>query len=212
MLTFSQNFLPLLKDHILGRLRGRPYDGDERGFSHQDHHTMIFEKNRMYFHKVLRVNYTTYDMRRMQDSINPRTHPNIMVAAHEEDDDDNPEASKHPYWYARIIGIFHVNVRHTGPFRTSDEVQRMEVLWVRWYGRDVDALGGFETRRLHRIGFADGSDPNAFRFLNPAVIIRAAHIIPAFAYGRTADLLPASPCARLPEEEDMDYEFYYVNM
>ncbi|KZT08267.1 uncharacterized protein LAESUDRAFT_649567, partial [Laetiporus sulphureus 93-53] len=39
------NFLPLLKDHILGHLRGHPYDGNERGFSHQDHHTMIFEKN-----------------------------------------------------------------------------------------------------------------------------------------------------------------------
>jgi hypothetical protein len=29
--------------------------------------------NRIYFHKVFRVKYTTYDMRRAQDSINPRT-------------------------------------------------------------------------------------------------------------------------------------------
>ncbi|KAE9387587.1 hypothetical protein BT96DRAFT_837432 [Gymnopus androsaceus JB14] len=50
----------------------------------------------MYKHKVLRVNYTTYDMRRAQDS-NPiqRTHPHVMVLS---DDDD------HPYCYACILG------------------------------------------------------------------------------------------------------------
>ncbi|KZT04051.1 uncharacterized protein LAESUDRAFT_658596, partial [Laetiporus sulphureus 93-53] len=66
-----KNFLPLLKDHILGRLCCRGYDGDERGFSESDHCTVVFEKNRMYFHSVLQLNYTTYDLRRTQNSVNP---------------------------------------------------------------------------------------------------------------------------------------------
>lgn len=33
----------------------------------------------MFRHSVFRVDYTTYDMRRDQDSINPRTHPDIML-------------------------------------------------------------------------------------------------------------------------------------
>ena len=38
--------------------------------------------NRLWLHKVLRVKYTSYDARRAQDSINPRTHPDIMMIAH----------------------------------------------------------------------------------------------------------------------------------
>jgi len=45
-------------------------------------------------------------MRREQDSLNPRTHANIMVLSPEDD------PSAHPYWYARIIGIYHTLVRH----------------------------------------------------------------------------------------------------
>ena len=35
--------------------------------------------DRIYRHKVLRVNYTTYNVHRDQDSLNPRTHGDIMV-------------------------------------------------------------------------------------------------------------------------------------
>lgn len=63
---------------------------------------------------MLRVNYTTYDMRRAQDSLNPRVpgHADIMVLSPENEDENN---DPHPYWYARIIGIFHAHVRHIGP-------------------------------------------------------------------------------------------------
>jgi len=59
---------------------------------------VTFLNNRIYSHKVLRVNYTTYDMRREQDSLNPRTHPDIMVLSQEPKmhEDGTPE---HPYWY-----------------------------------------------------------------------------------------------------------------
>ena len=54
----------------------------------------------------MRVNYTTYDMRRDQDSLNPRTQADVMLLAHE----DLTARNSHPYWYARIIGLFHVYV------------------------------------------------------------------------------------------------------
>jgi hypothetical protein len=60
-----------------------------------------------------------------------------LSLAHEDDSDED----LHPYWYAKVLGIYHVNVRvsdHTEP-------QRMEFLWVHWFGWDPDHQGGFET-------------------------------------------------------------------
>jgi hypothetical protein len=62
----------------------------------------------------------------MQDYISIRKHANIMVLAHE--DDEN--VAQHPYWYARVLGIFHVNVRFDG----QSEPKKTEFLWVHWYG------------------------------------------------------------------------------
>ena len=148
--SVPQNFLPHLRDHLLGRMLGREYNGDEDGMAAADLRRLSIEKDRMYLHKVLRVNYTTYDMRRGQDSINPRTHPNIMLLAHEDDD----EAGEHPFWYARVLSVFHVYVRLASSFLSQpDRVEKLDVLWVRWYGRDATAPGGVETRRLHHVGF-----------------------------------------------------------
>ena len=71
--------------------------------------------DRIYRHKVLRVNYTTYNVRREQDSLNPRTHGDIMVLSVDD---------THPYWYARIIGIFHAMVLQIGPKSKSQEPKK----------------------------------------------------------------------------------------
>ncbi|PCH41840.1 hypothetical protein WOLCODRAFT_86181, partial [Wolfiporia cocos MD-104 SS10] len=141
-----ENFIPLLKNHLLSRLMGREFDGDENEFTPKEHATLKILENKIYFHKVVRVNYTTYDMRRDQDTINPRTHLDVMVLAHEDDQDHN--ANTHPYWYARVIGIFHVMVEHTGIYSTSKRPCRMDFLWVRWFGRDLSALGGHVDRDM----------------------------------------------------------------
>ena len=86
---------------------GQEFTGDETGFTPAEQSSVTFVNNRLYRHKVLRINYTTYDLRRAQDSLNPRTHANVMVLAHE----DDAEIS-HPYWYAWIIGIFHAFFNH----------------------------------------------------------------------------------------------------
>ncbi|TFY52773.1 hypothetical protein EVJ58_g9823 [Rhodofomes roseus] len=56
-----KDFIPHLKDHLLSRLTGREYDGDEDSFGPDEHKTLDFVNDRIYFHKALRINYTTYD-------------------------------------------------------------------------------------------------------------------------------------------------------
>lgn len=153
----------------------------------------------------MRVNYTTYDMRRKQDTVNPRTRPDIMVLSHEDDGD-----SYHPYWYARVLGIFHVNIHHTTPHSTTPQIQKVYFLWVRWFGRDLTHSAGWSARRLHRVGFLPPDSPGAFGFLDPSDVIRGVHLIPAFAHG-TVDELGKS-VARRPNDDDEDWHYYYVGM
>ena len=138
-------------------------------------------------------------MRRDQDSINPRTRSDIMVLSRDEED-------LHPYWYARVIGIFHAVVRVD-----KQRPVPVDFLWVRWYGLDTEHRSGFQAKRLHQVGFTTSSDPDAFGFVNPADVLRAVHLIPRFRLGRTRQLLSKS-VARREEEEDQDYHRYYVNM
>ena len=139
---------------------------------------------------------TTYDRRRDQNVINPRTHADIMVLASEED--VLPDA-KTPYWYARVLGIYHTNVSYKTGEDTWSEPERLEFLHVRWFGRAGRTMGGFRQRRPPRIGFVPEDDDEAFGFVDPAQVIRGAHIIPAFKYGYS-------------DEECTTWRFFYVNM
>jgi len=149
----------------------------------------------------------TYDLRRGQDSLNSRTHANFMTLSHEDDEGDG-----YPYWFGRIIGVFHAMVQHSGPDSSSLEPQRMEFLWVRWYGRALEHHGGWKAKHLHQIGFVDSTDPAAFGFLDPREVIRGIHLIPAFMFGQTSKLLSRSPMARDKNENDKDWHGYYVSM
>ncbi|KAG1871097.1 hypothetical protein C8R48DRAFT_596433 [Suillus tomentosus] len=86
-----ENFLPRLKDHLLAQILGQEYNGDETEFSAAEQAQVIFVNDRIFCHKVPRINYTTYDLRCKQDSLNPQTHADIMVLSCE---------AEHPYWYA----------------------------------------------------------------------------------------------------------------
>ena len=82
------------------------------------------------------------------------------------------EPDAHPYWYARIIGIYHTLVRH----ESSSDPITIEFLFVRWYGLDLDRTSrfGWKMRRLPKVGFVP-DDPDAgssaFGFLDPAQVI-----------------------------------------
>ncbi len=161
----------------------------------------------------MRVNFTTYDMRRDQDTINPRTRADVMVLNPGED--DTPKDKQHPYWYARVCGVFHANVIYTGPGSTTREPQRMEFLWVRWFGVEPGTENAFKSRRLQLVGFIPAHKPYAFGFLDPAHVIRGSHLMPAYHFGRTQALMGRSLLRREKTEEhedNSDWRFYYVGM
>ncbi|KAG2744431.1 hypothetical protein P692DRAFT_20878210 [Suillus brevipes Sb2] len=179
-----KDFIPRLKNHLFARLRGLEYSGDEDEFSDEDRSQIILANNQLFKHTILRINYTTYDLRREQDSMNARTHADIMMLSHEDDED------RHPYWYARIIKVFHVNVWNYGP--------------------DITFNAGWSAKRLHRIGFFKCNDPDSFGFVDPDQVIRGVHLIPGFHYGRTDTRLGPS-FVRPPEDKDTDWLYFYVN-
>ncbi|OJA13560.1 hypothetical protein AZE42_10056 [Rhizopogon vesiculosus] len=43
---------------------------------------------------------------------------------------DDSDSDGYPYWYARIISIFHALVIHTSEHSKSHELQQMDFLWV----------------------------------------------------------------------------------
>ena len=181
-------------------------------FADQVHLTVLGE--RMYTHHVLCINYTTYDLQRSQDSINVHTHPDIMLLSEQGDNDGN---NIHPFLYACVVKIFHVNVQDT--CNPDSDSKQMDVLFVRWFCVDQSAPGGFATKRLHQLKFIPKStDGDPFGFVDPADVLHACHIIPAFAHGQTDELLSPSLAhgehAKLDRllKENMDYRYYYVNM
>ncbi|KIJ60801.1 hypothetical protein HYDPIDRAFT_58430, partial [Hydnomerulius pinastri MD-312] len=46
------DFIPRLKDHLLARLRGLAYDGDEQNFSDEDRDCVVIRDNKMYHHSM----------------------------------------------------------------------------------------------------------------------------------------------------------------
>ncbi|RPD53254.1 hypothetical protein L226DRAFT_548591 [Lentinus tigrinus ALCF2SS1-7] len=209
-----KNFQTCLYDHLIARLKGHAFQGEEPECSVADRSALRFVANRIYHHHRMRLNYTTYDMRRSQDVIDPTSHPDIMTLSHEDDD------NTHPYWYARVIHIFHVNVYRSdaAPGTPASRPQRMDILWIRWFGLDPTSPHGFKAKRHPRVGFVPHDDGIPFGFLNPAVVIRASHIIPLFSYHHTPGLLPPSIARHgqntyeKPEFHDCDYQYYMVNM
>ena len=109
-------------------------------FTNEDQLLLTMVNNQIYQHRVLQVNYTTYNVRCSQDSLNPQTNSDIMMLSW---DGDNA----HPYWYACVIGIFHSMVVHTG--LKLQEPKKMEFLFVWWFGLDTKHLerGGWKAKK-----------------------------------------------------------------
>ncbi|KAF8425401.1 hypothetical protein L210DRAFT_3421315, partial [Boletus edulis BED1] len=91
---------------------------------------------------------------------------------------------------------------------------RLDVLFVRWFGRDVNYPSGWDAKRLHRLQFLDQEGPDAFGFLDPNSVVRGIQLIPAFEHGLTNELLPGPSQARRFQDEptNSDWAYYYVNM
>ena len=88
-----------MKDHLLSQLHGYEYDRDECSFTDDEHNDLqiIGGLNRAIQSTVLRINYTTYDIRRGQDVLRPGPRCFVFTLSRE----DGPDA--HPFWYAQVL-------------------------------------------------------------------------------------------------------------
>ncbi|KAH7923645.1 hypothetical protein BV22DRAFT_1015047 [Leucogyrophana mollusca] len=163
---------------------------------------VVFQKDRIYHHNICRINYTTYDVRRAQDVVNPRTdHCNIMLLSGAQD-------SRHPFCYARVLGIYHANVIYTGPDNLDYRPRRMEFLWVRWYEEVEGVTFSWDTSGLNTLRFIPMAEDAAFGFVDPADVLRGCHLVPAFTHGK---LHPDGVAMSYYARDAHDWKFYLVN-
>jgi hypothetical protein len=172
--------------------------------------SIIFKDGRIYRHNILHINYTTYDVRRAQDTVNPNTdHQDIMLLSHLQDDHDR-DSSVHQYKYARVLGVYHTNVIYTGSGMLDYRARRMEFLWVRWFENvnEISVQDSWSTGQLDVLKFPDMYHEDAFGFVDPTHVVRAFHALPRFARGlRHPDEIGISECAR----DSKDWKMYYAN-
>jgi hypothetical protein len=172
---------------------------------HGDASKILFKHDRMYEHSLVRINYTTYDIRRSQDVINTSTtNCNIMVLANP--DNDAEGNFKHIYRYARVLGVYHVDAVYVGPEMLDYQPIHMEFLWVRWY-RDV-GIGSWKALKLDRVRFPSLRAEDAFDFIDPADVLRSCHIIPRFVQGR---LHVDGKGISLSARDSSDWKEYYID-
>lgn len=199
-----------MKSHLFARLKGLDSADDEVHICEADRNEVVIKNNRMHSHPRMAVSYTSYDMELERDSIGSgAVKKDIMILARDREALDNEQS---PFWYARVLGIYHVEAHLLSD--KAAQPARIDFLWVRWFGRAVEDRYGDDVCRLERIRFVtseDGSSP--FGFVDPNVVVRAIHLIPAFRYGRTKRLLGPSALARGngADSSTDDWESYYVN-
>ena len=92
---------------------------------------IFFKSDCIYRHKLLQLNFMTYDVWHGTDITRPRmTCCNIMLLA---DLTDNPVPTSHHFLYAQVLGAYHANVIYTGPGMQDYKARRFDFLWVQWY-------------------------------------------------------------------------------
>ncbi|TFK61080.1 hypothetical protein BDN72DRAFT_805276 [Pluteus cervinus] len=202
----KHNFVLSLKTHIFNRVMQFDYDGDNiRELTIDQLNSVRIINNKLHRSNILRINYTTYDVRRNYDIISPLRHPFVMVKSRD------AKEGAHPFWYAQVLGIFSATVAITRP-TLEPEPQKLDMLWVRWFGDEPGYRSGRKYSKLPKIGFVPQTEDDAFGFLDPSLVIRGCHLIPSFADGRTDQLLGAGLSAARAKDDVDDWAKYYVNI
>ena len=167
-----------------------------------DWDSIYFKADQIYLHKLARFQYTTYDIQRDQDVINPSMpHWDIVMLATTKDNQD------HPFLYAHVLGIYHANVVYTGDNSKNYEARQFKFLWVRWYqyeGLNVQ----WSDSKLDLVSFPPITTEGAFGFIDPNNVLCACHIKPFFSDGKKhQDRVGLSHCAC----DAHDWSQYCVN-
>ncbi|KJA26033.1 hypothetical protein HYPSUDRAFT_105527, partial [Hypholoma sublateritium FD-334 SS-4] len=219
----TKDFATRLKEHLFPRILKKleadtpSFELGGPGLKEMARDTVIIKNNRVFAHKLARFYYTTYDVRRSEDVINPRTsHCNIMLLSDFFSNAQNSldTATEHPFLYGRVIGIYHINIVYIGPGMQGYEPMRFDFLHVRWFYIDKTqaprrGASAWESLRLDLLSFPPTTNDDAFGFLDPALVLRSCHLIPAFSCGKKGSEKAGHNILR-PRDGD-DWNSYYVN-
>ncbi|KAF8666244.1 hypothetical protein RHS04_09698, partial [Rhizoctonia solani] len=199
-------FIPQLKRFFLARALG---SRNHPKFNKQELTEIRFHRDRMYRHKTLCINYTSYDVLCQQDVLNPSTSNQFVMLPAQSEDGSKPP---HPFIYAKVLGVYHAHVSY------GREVPcREDFVHVRWlyYDTDTARQGGWDEHRLDHIGYeqccTDQDLIDSFNFIHPSDIIRGVHLIPDFQSGRCNRLLNFSKSIAHDSDDHWDWKHYYVN-
>jgi hypothetical protein len=163
--------------------------------------SVYFKNESIYRHKIIRFNFTTYDMRRGTDIVKPEgPRCNIMLLA------DGSDPSNHHFLYARVLGAYHANVMYSGPGMQGFETRSLHFLWVRWYEVVHPESSGWNDSTLDMVRFPPMHEDTSFGFVDLNDVLRGCHILPAFAKGKRTANINVSRCAK----DSKDYLLYYV--
>ncbi|KAI0308612.1 hypothetical protein OF83DRAFT_1043103, partial [Amylostereum chailletii] len=214
-------FVPALRQHLLPRIQkihagealalraqvmtAHALSSPELPEEGQIRH-VILKEDRIYGHKVMTVNYTTYDIRRTYDTLSPGKDRDAVMFL-----PDAGEPSSLHYQYARVLGAYHANVVYTGPGSLDFRPRRVDFLWVRHFQAENQETPTqrWSSCRLEKLVFPPLSQEGSFGFIDPSDVIRGVHIIPAFAYGRKhEDGLGMSAAEHA--NDGADWNNYYV--
>ena len=207
-----QEFIPSLKRNLLPRvlekigLKKEAIDELNTGGSWVH---VVLQHSKIYSHKTLRMNYTTYNIRREQDVIHiDSTHCNILLLNQRYTKDNRNK--EHPYLYGMTLGVFHANVAYVGPLpENADrgramEFGRVDFVWVHWY----DYLGSKDAFSLDRVSLCSLTSPVALDFVDPQDILRGVHLIPDFSLGKSTAPPPRFCFSRKTHDV---WKAYYIN-
>ena len=177
------DFIPKLKDHLFLRLFPSELDRENRSPGN-----VLIKDDIIHKHIRLRVNYTSYDNQRESDTINPKSHPYILIPKV-----DCPKKGE-PYDYARMLSAFRVEVSYLD-FYNPMRWECLDFLWIQRFQYFPASGSPFSTKRYPKI-----KQLAEFGFIDPAQVIRGAHLIPAFIDGQSEGT------------EGREWRGFYVNM
>jgi hypothetical protein len=172
-IKLRQHLLPRIKEALQSEAASYPvYPGLQTAPSDvgdvlvlDDAFNFIFLKNdRIYQHQLSRFHFTTYDVRRGMDIINPGTSRcNVMLIAGTADAADSSSTAQR-FLYARILGVYHANVVYTGPGMRDYGARRLAFLWVRWYEIIDPVSSGWNKSMLDSVRFLPMNGVRCFWF------------------------------------------------
>jgi hypothetical protein len=197
-----------LKRHLLPRILDLHSACTTESHERASVNNVFLNNDRIYRHQIMSIHYTSYDVWRRREIIHTgpgktTAYCDIMGLLATDDNLDDSDVSR--FWFAHVLGIFHVNVIYTGDGSSDLSPRRLDFLWVRYYS----SYGRTNPCSLDRLKFPPVAEKESFGFLDPGCVLRCCHIIPAFHIGKRNITAREGISGTARNHED--WKLYYIN-